>query len=92
MDPDQREMEASLSDHIFTLDQASSAVISGAEAFDKTESKPALYVLNDVNATIKIVSWLEKSGEVLILAKFVLQGGHTWPYSIGCPEAGEPFK
>ena len=92
LDPDQHDTEASLPDHIFNLDPVNSAVIFRTEASENIESKPAFYVVNAVNDTIKLVSWLEMPGEVLILTKLVPQDEHSWIYLVGFPEDGDPIE
>tara|TARA_B100001094_G_scaffold126589_1_gene122670 strand:- start:37 stop:447 length:411 start_codon:yes stop_codon:yes gene_type:complete len=92
LDPDQHDTEASLPDHIFNLDPANSAVTFRTESSGNTESKSAFYVVDAVDDKIKLVSWLEKPGEVLILTKLVPQDEHSWVYLIGFPEDGDPVQ
>ena len=92
LDPDQHDTEALLPDHIFNLDPANSAVTFRTESSGNTESKSAFYVVDAVDDKIKLVSWLEKPGEVLILTKLVPQDEHSWVYLIGFPEDGDPVQ
>ena len=79
-------------DHIFNLDPANSAVTFRTESSGNTESKSAFYVVDAVDDKIKLVSWLEKPGEVLILTKLVPQDEHSWVYLVGFPEDGDPIQ